>query len=312
MKRRPLFFLLLLLAPLLGAETQISFSSSQHTVLIGEQVQLRLIAKTSEEADRIKLTLPEKADFDILQRQAAPLRRENNETILEETLTVAFFRTGEFTVPAMPVTLYRGAVERGRLETPALTIRVKSSLTEKDTDIKPLKPPLELHGNPYFVLAILLAFLLVVLIATAVTMLVISRRRRRAAPPAAVLPAEEEFARAIRQLAAADWRDAAGVKGLAITLTDAVKHFLVRQYNFPAPDFTTWETLRELPRRENDRIIHESMRVALETTDLIKFAARLPEQGEVQRMFAALHEAVSVYRLRVTTMSSTDHAAPGQ
>ena len=149
------------------------------------------------------------------------------------------------------------------------------------TDIRDIKPPIEIYGGWHWVwwvlgamavLSILLALLLVILL----------HKKPRAVPP--VLPAH---ARARQKLAEA-LALISQPKPFVIAVSDAARAYLEERFNFHAPERTTEEFLREL--NATDLLSggqKESLGHFLESCDLVKFAKYEPIETELRGLHSS-------------------------
>ena len=212
----------------------------------------------------------------------------------EEILTVAFFRTGAFTVgPFAADFLPAGSDEGGA--SGRLVIRVRSLLGEEDRDIQPLKEPLALPGHPRHLFPYAAALLALLLLAALAALRL--RRRRGPAVAAPLPPPEEELAATLRPLRQQE--PAAGdPRPFFVALSTLVKRFCRRAYGFNAEDCTTAETAAQLAGREDDAALVAGLRSVLDLSDLVKFARRAPGAAEVAALWPALDAVIERHRAR--------------
>ena len=296
--------LLLLLLPALPTRperaSQVTLSASATTVTIGERIDLRVVARAGAGVAAMRVAVPA-GDYDVLARRALPAADAAGGRTFEETVTVAFFRTGEFVVGPFRVELLpAGAGAVAVEETGRLTVRVRSLLGEGDKDIKPLKEPLPLRGDPRRLWPFLaLSLLLPLLAALAVHARRRARQRRgRAAAPPPEAPADAELEERLRRLRQSELLRRGEYRAFFIALAAALKRFLGRAYGFPAEDCTTAETLALLGQREDDAALVAGLETVLAQADLAKFARRPPADGEMDPLWAALDGLVAVHRAR--------------
>jgi len=296
--------LLLLLLPAVPAfperAAQVALTASATTVTIGERVDLRVVARSGADVAAMRVTVPA-GDYDVLDRRALPVAAAADGRTFEEIVTVAFFRTGEFAVGPFRVELLpAGAGAAAVEETGRLALRVRSLLGEGDQDIKPLKEPLPLPGDPrrlWPLLALPLLLLLAAVLAASARKRARQRRGRGAAPPPQA-PADAELEERLRRLRHSELLRRGEFRAFFIALAAALKRFLGRTYGFPAEECTTAETLALLGRHEGDPALVAGLETVLAQADLAKFARRSPTDGEMDVLWAALDGLVAVHRAR--------------
>ena len=241
---------LLLAWPLAAA--QVSLSLSTRTPTIAEPVELRVVVRAAASCSGVRIGVPS-GDYDIIGRGALPAREAAGVRTFEETVTLAFFKTGEFTVGPLDVELLSPRDPPAHERTEALTIRVRSLLTENDRDIKPLKELLALRGDPRHLLRIAGGVLLFLLLGILGWLLL--RRVKTGRPPvsAPLPPPEIELEMRLRELRGKNLPQRGEFRQFFISLSEMIKHFIERAYEFNAADLTTAETVERLEKRRKRR-----------------------------------------------------------
>jgi hypothetical protein len=308
---RLLLILQLLTIPRLISAAQVTLSASTLTATIGEHVELQLIVRSLENIDEIKVSVPA-GDYDIIRQQNQPLIKTAEWRTFEQVITIAFFKTGDFTIGPLSIELLSAKAVKEKEQSGTITIKIRSLLDANDKDIKPLKKLLAIRGNPlhllkYFIVAGLILFL-------GVLLLILKRKmKKNYLPAAAPLPAPEiEMELRIREL----WQKKLPQKGeyklFFILLGEIIKHFLARVYSFNADDFTTTEIIAHLESYEKDSDIVAGMENIFGQADLVKFAKQIPETT----VFSALAEKIATlagkYKKRRSLETKANHVQTGR
>jgi hypothetical protein len=286
-------------AAVIYAESQVSISASDNLAAIGDRITLKIIVKTTEEIDKINLE-PENQQFEVLAEQPTQMRKQQDYTVFEKVLSVAFFKTGEFNLGPFSVQLLKGEEVIESKKTNSVPVTVNSVLTDEDRDIKPIKSPIEIEGNPFYIMKyVFLALAVIFLIWFLVWYW---RKKRRATPPPPPTPLSplEELVRRLRELMEKKLPDKGKIKLHFIELTRILKHFLFRSYHFNAEDFTTFETMLELGRKEKDVSILDNMRFLFNTADLVKFARFIPDPSVYTELSGKIEQVIASYKQRLT------------
>jgi hypothetical protein len=183
-----------------------------------------------------------------------------------------------------------------RIESDPLEVSVTSELGDDAPSLAALTPmtePLPLASGRLWRWVVL--GLLVWLIA-AVVAIVLVLRRRRAGTAAAVQRTPEEIAQAELDALLAEQLPAQGRFGeFYVRLTGVVRRYIERRTGIHAPEQTTEEFLREtrtrdvLPRERAQRLVS-----FLEAADMVKYAALLPGQREVEESVSRAKEFVGM------------------
>jgi hypothetical protein len=203
-----------------------------------------------------------------------------------QVLTLAAFRTGDVPLPPVAVTL-PGGVE---LPTPGdVVLHVRSVLPANEAEQKP-KPPLPPRALPWgrAFLWTLAGGLAVCLAAAAI--LFVRRRRAELAPDRArpdLAPIDELLAR----LAEIEERAGEVSPERAHTaLSLALRRFLGRAFEFPAPESTTSEIQRQLRSRHLPGDLAQRTARLLRDCDAIKFALGDATRAELAARLAVTRE----------------------
>jgi hypothetical protein len=296
MKRRCAALIALLLPTALGA-AQATLSSSASTVTIGERVELRVVVRADAGVRSIRLQLPA-GPYEIVGRRSLPALRTADGRTFEETVTVAFFQTGDFTVGPLQVELLPPQQGRSSEPTGQLAFHVRSLLGENDKDIKPLKALLPIRGDPRHLLPFAAALLLLAVLA-ALALWLLKRGKSRRAPAAAPPPPPEiELETRLRELRQSKLLANGEYRPFFIALSSMLKHFIRRAYGFNAEDCTTAETMAQLINCENDPESSHSLEAIFIQADLVKFARRLPAGEDLAAIWPRLSALIAVHRQR--------------
>jgi len=183
--------------------------------------------------------------------------------------------------------------EPALVETDPLEVNVTSDLGNEAPNLaslQPMEPPRPVPQSPAlgWIAAVGAAGVLAVLA------LLIRRRKRRPVEPRRQTPEEVAHA-ALAQLLAEDLPARGLVKEFYVRLTGIVRQYVEDTTGIRAPEQTTEEFLRDI--REGavfppDR----SVRLAdfLESADLVKYGAQVPEAGQIDQAIARAREFVNL------------------
>ena len=87
-----------------------------------------------------------------------------------------------------------------------------------------------------------------------------------------------------------------------LDLTQIIKQFLHRTYGFNAEDFTTYETLYDLRRRETEAALLNNMEFLFNTADLVKFAKFIPDAAVLDEVSGKLDHTIGIYKKRAALL----------
>jgi hypothetical protein len=312
MKTCRLFLILqLLILPRLIDAAQVTLSASTLTATIAEHVELRLIVRSFENIDEIKVSVPDGA-YEIIRQQSQPLIKTAEWRTFEQVITIAFFKTGDFTIGPLAIDLISAKTVRGKEQSGTITIRIRSLLGENDKDIKPLKKLLAIKGNPLHLLKYLAGAGLILLLG--VILLILKRKMRKKSFHAdtCLTAPEIELELNVREL----WQKKLPQKGeyklFFILLGEIIKHFLARAYSFNADDFTTTETIAHLKSSEKDSDIVVGMEAIFQQADLVKFAKQIPETTTINALADKITTLTDKYKKRRSLETEANHVQTGR
>lgn len=289
--------LLALALPLAINAAQVTLSSSASTVTIGERVELRVVVRADAGVSAIRLQVPAGA-YEIVGRHSLPAARTADGRTFEETVTIAFFQTGDFTIGPFPVELLPPREGRGSELSGRLAIHVRSLLGENDKDIKPLKELLAIRGDPRHLLPFVAGLLLLLLLAALARLLLKRAKKKRARAATPPPPPEIELEALLHELRQTNLLAAGEFRLFFIALSDMLKHFIRRAYGFTAEDCTTVETVAQLKSCEHDSAIIADLEAIFTQADLVKFARLQPGGGELAAIWPRLAALIAAHRRR--------------
>jgi hypothetical protein len=282
-----------------AAETQVSISASNNLAFIGDQINLKIIVKTTQDkVGEIKVQT-EKKDYEVLDQKPTARRQQTDYQVFEKDLTIAFFKVGDFEIGPFTVELLADKKVIESKTSNSIPVTVKSVLKKEDKDIKPLKGLVDIKGNPWYLLKYVLAGLLFV--ALLVFLVWWLKKRKKAVPlaPKQLMSPLEELQFRLRELAEQKLVEKGKSKLYFIQLTQIIKGFLNRNYRFNAEDFTTAETLYSLEQKESEGFILDNMRFVFNAADLVKFAKFIPDAPVFAEVDEKIMEMITRYKLRI-------------
>lgn len=248
---------LCLAAPLAAARLETSVDPRE--VRVGDALTLTVTLSTAPGETPLPFAAPGSLEpFEVVR---------STSTGSVHALTLRTFEVDIATIPALTFS-YRDAKGATRtIETPPIPIAVKSVLPKDAKGLKGLKGrPARLPWNPW-------PWAAGALIGAALTALFLGLRSRRkraeraSGPPR--LPPDEEALRALDRL---DALMDGPAKPYYSRLTDTIKLYIERRFDFPALDRTTTELIPLLKGLPVDAGLRSALRELLETADLAKFA----------------------------------------
>lgn len=296
--------------PLRPGAAQVTMSASTAAATIGERIELRVVVRAEPAVKDIRVDVPPGA-YDVIGRSRRPPVRAADGSTFEETIVIAYFQTGDFTVGPFRVELLPQSRGGAGEQTGQLAIRVRSLLGENDKDIKPLKALFAIRGDPRHLLPTAAALALLLLGAMALLWLKKAKKKRQmeAEPP---LAPEIELEMRARELRRKNLPQSGEFRPFFIALSGMLKHFIQRAYGFNAVDCTTAETLAWLKSREGDGEIVAGLETIFTEADLVKFARQVPEQEFVAGIWPRIATLVAKHKERRERTMAATHVQTGR
>jgi hypothetical protein len=218
-------------------------------------------------------------------------------------LSVAGFKTGRQPVPVFTFVVQNGqAVDTLTSDTASVTIA--SVLPGQMKDIRGLKPP-ETFPNPW--LWLIPAALLAALVLAWVARSLMRRLRRLREQAEAPLPPWEEALQALDSLPWREWLDAGQVKRYYFALSEVLKRYIERRFEFHAVEQTTTEMLASM--RTYKTPMRDDIGRFLTRSDLVKYAKLVPPDDEATAAIAQVREFVM--RTKPEPAPAASPATPG-
>ena len=248
---------------------------NRDTITVGDPVAFRLQVRR-QTGDRVEV-LPEggfPGPFEV-REQRPPAVRQMDDGRVEETrdYVIAVYRTGEFEIPPLTLRFQTASGDTGRIASGSIPIVVQSVVSE-DSDIRDIKPPVEMPARiPIWVWIAGAALVLAVVGA----IWYIIRRRRR--PVEALPPPPVDWRAEVEKISRMGLLEKGDYKRYYTLLSEVTRRYLEARTGVEAMERTTFEIASGL----HERLIRKA-RVAevegfLSEADLVKFArVRLPQE----------------------------------
>ena len=197
----------------------------------------------------------------------------------ERVFNLALYDTGKYLLPPLPVILHR-ADSRETLFTQHAQVEIVSILPDTASAPQPIKGVRSLPLTFRDMLAWTPWLLALLLVAAAIYFY--RRFRKQQQPekykaPEIILPAHELALRELIALRDNKYPERGMLREFFTEISEILRRYMERRYEFPALEMTTWDLEQELSRERYPQIlVHQSLPV-LRESDLVKFAKYLPE-----------------------------------
>ena len=206
------------------------------------------------------------------------------------------FTTGEYVIPPLPIEYILPDSTRKYISADPIKINIKSVLAEganADTlQLRPLKEQFSLAAGSKTTWIIIVA---VVVVGVAVAAFFWYRRRKAAqeTPFVDLRPSWEIAYSELALLKEQNLLAQGEVKRFYFELSDIMKRYLGRKFEFNAIDMTTVEIGDALAERSLDGDLHRDIMAFFENADLVKFAKYVPPEDRPQADWNDAYELVT-------------------
>ena len=260
-------------------------------ITVAERLNLKITMVVDEDYE-VKLPgFGEKLEqFGIVDyRTAQPELTEDNGKEVSRSYVLEPFLSGEYIIPSMEVSFWkegREEIEAHKIETPEVTVTVKSILPEDLEEVKlnDIKPPVPFPRSHS--LWIRLGIGLALVAAIVVIVIMIQRRRKGEEVWSQRVPAHELAYEALRRLVAEDLVKKGEIKVFYQRLSGVLRHYIEDRFGLRAPEQTTEEFLTGLEAAQEFPDTYKPLLKAFLTRcDLVKFAEYQPRAGDTQKTF---------------------------
>jgi len=252
-------------------------------VTIGEHVQCTVLVRHSSAIRLLSsIEFPNTRDFEIkVSRDISP-KEEKGVMISGRQFEIAAYGLGEFVIEGIPIQYMSASGEQKEIRTNRLYITVESvdKSGKPKSDIRGIKGPADLPSTIGRWMLVLIFLLLL-----AASGMILWKRFVHGKPLSpvdnVVLTPHEEAYQALRRLYDSSLIREGRVKEYYIRLSEIIKRYLERRFEFSAVEKTTEEIVSDLRHIELDGAIRSAIRGFLDDTDIVKFAKYLPEPQEI-------------------------------
>ncbi|MCR4424030.1 MAG: DUF4381 family protein [bacterium] len=216
----------------------------------------------------------EKADDFTVSEQRHEIHFRGDTAFDVYNLTLVLWTVGERKLPPFLVT-YQDVSGLCAAASDSLPVKVMSLIDERMQDINDIKPQVEF---PNLIPLWVLLGALVLGAGGYWGYRLLRRYRQKQVALAPLLSPWEEALRALEQVPVEELLSSGQVKRYYYTVSEIVKRYLTRRFEFPAIDQTTSEILRELRQRKLPEF--ERFRAFFFETDRVKYAKHIPDKPQ--------------------------------
>jgi hypothetical protein len=278
-----------------------SASLERERIFVGEQIRLNLKFTFPIATENFQIPL---FDNDTITKSIEIISRERTDTFsadrklreIDHSYIITSFDSGTHVIPAFTYSFIPpDQTDPVVLMTDSLLLSVNLVPVDTTQTIMDIKNP---WGIPFqwreYLHFFIIGFVVLLII---IALIYYSMRRRKGLPlfPSRItppLPADEEALLALDKIKKEKiWKNGL-VKDYYTLITDAIRRYIERRYDIPAPEFTSAETLEAIAEIDIDSEASAQVEHVLNVADMVKFAKANPDPTEHENCLSRAYDFI--------------------
>ena len=282
-----LLVLIMLSAGQLFAQPKAGFIADTTGGLIGDGIELTLEFKSEKRHDVIfpseEELLPQ--GMEILESSTDSVVKDT-EFVVRKKYTVTSFDSSDYTLgPYTLIYKKKDIDDPFAIKTDSLNITFTTVAVDTSKPVKDIKPIIDI--SPSILKYILYALIALAVIAGLIYLWIYFQKHKKEpkaiVPKKPEIPAHTEALNALKKLENEKLWQQGEIKRFHIKLTDIVRRYLLRRFDFNAPDMVTEDILRLFKTKTQEEELWDGLEHILKTADLAKFAKFKPHAIENEK-----------------------------
>jgi hypothetical protein len=257
-------------------------------ILIGEQIQYKVTATIPAGIFKVHwFTVPDSvAHFEVVDRSKIDSSSDNNNTVLEQTITLTSFDSGKWNTPAFAINIEPVNNSKAvNLFTDSIAVNVGYAPADTTNQLRDIKTIMEVKVEDYFWYYVGGGILLLLLL----LILLWRYFKKRKKTPDLVFSGKQspydEAMQALEKLKGLNLQNAEEAKQYHIKLAEIFKWYISRKQRTSIMNKTTGDVLVHLADNNLSKEIITDAATALRCGDAVKFAKFLPAAIESEECF---------------------------
>lgn len=264
-------------------------------ILIGEYIQYKITATFPNGIYKVNWFTPADsvAHFEIVERGKIDTTSENNNTVLQQTITLTSFDSGRWNTPGFVINfdLLKDDTTLN-IVTDSIAVNVGYAPADTSNQLRDIKPILEVQVTNYLWYYIGGIILLLLLIAFFLWRYFKNKRKDPPTIFSGKIAPYDEALQNLEKLKQLNLKDPEAIKKLHADLAAIFKWYISRKQRMSIMNKTTGDVLVHLADNDLPREIISNTAIALRCGDAVKFAKYLPAVTESEESFATIKETI--------------------
>jgi hypothetical protein len=273
-------------------------------ILIGEQIQYKVTATIPAGIFKVHwFTVPDSvAHFEVVDRSKIDSSSDNNNTVLEQTITFTSFDSGKWNTPAFVINVEPVNNNKAiNLFTDSIAVNVGYAPADTTNQLRDIKTIMEVKVEDYFWYyaggGILLLLILLILLWRYF-------KNRKKTPDLVFRgkqPPYDEAMQALEKLKGLNLQNAEEIKQYHARLAEIFKWYISRKQRISIMNKTTGDVLVHLTSNNLVKEVISDAATALRCGDAVKFAKFLPTAIESEECFNKVKGTINFIQQSKTT-----------
>ena len=230
------------------------------------------------------------APFEIVEKRPVQSITQDNGKVQETTdVVMTIFQVGEFEIPSVDLRYVLANGDSGRVSSRRVPVLIQSVKLASDTDIRDVKPPVEIQAQ-----IPLWAWLALGGLLAGIALLVWWWRKRQKKPEVVPPPPPIDWFLELQKIEKLGLVDQGKYKPYYSLLSDVLRRCLEAKTPIRAVEETTFEIVRDLRRESEDDAFVQQIESFLLQADMVKFAKFAPSPDVVREALPQVKEIIKV------------------
>ncbi len=255
----------------------------KNDILIGEQIQYKVRASFPAGVFKVHwFNVPDSAaHFELVEKSKIDSSEENNNTVLEQTITLTSFDSGRWKTPALAISFHPVKNDIAvNLYTDSITVNVGYAPADSTNQLRDIKPILEVSVTDYLWYYIAGGVLLLLIIVFILRKYFKNKKNNPVTEFSSRLSPYDEAMQSLEKLKTFDLQKPDELKQFHSKLAGIFKWYISRKQRVSILNKTTGDVLVLLTDNNLSKDIITSTATALRCGDAVKFAKYLPSIKE--------------------------------
>jgi len=268
----------------------------KNDILIGEQIQYKVKATIPTGSYRVHwFKVPDSlAHFDVVERSHIDSSSADNNTVIEQTITLTSFDSGRWNTPAFIINVDPvNSNVKTNLYTDSFAINVGYAPADSTNQLRDIKPIMEVTLKDYFWYYAGGGILLLLIITILFWRYFKNRKKNPVTAFTSKLSPYDEAVQHLEKLQQLNLQDPEEIKLYHVRLSDIFKWFISRKQRTSIMNKTTGDVLVHLSDNNLPKDTITNIATALRSGDAVKFAKYLPTAIESKECLGKIKDTIN-------------------